>query len=377
MSFAPALITAEAMRLNAICPYFTMFPLGFPLDVLEEHAKPNGCVLDPFCGRGTTNFAARLAGLDTIGIDVSPVATAATRSRLVALPPEEIVDETKAILNRGKRGIEVPEGKFWRLAYHEDVLQDLCQIRTALMERAVKEPIAAALRGIILGALHGPVGRTKRSYFSNQCPRTYGPKPAYAVKFWTERKLAPPLVDVVGIIAERAQRYYGTLRRRVGGTVVEGDSRDSRTVYQACKSAKPVTLVITSPPYYGLTTYLPDQWIRNWFLGGPSTVEYSARGQVSHKGRDRFIADLRRVWVNIGQYCKPGAKLVVRFGSIGDRIVNDPAQLVMTSLDGTGWSGTGVRHADTAARGKRQADTFRRKLGAPRDEVDVWARWLP
>ena len=80
--------------------------------------------------------------------------------------------------------------------------------------------------------------------------------------------------------------------------------------------------------------------------------------------------------MNIGQYCKPGAKLVVRFGSIGDRIVNDPAQLVMTSLDGTGWSGTGVRHADTAARGKRQADTFRRKLGAPRDEVDVWARWL-
>ena len=69
MSNPSQVIETEAMRLNAICPYFTMFPLDFPLGILKVHAKPGARVLDPFCGRGTTNFAARLLGLDTIGID--------------------------------------------------------------------------------------------------------------------------------------------------------------------------------------------------------------------------------------------------------------------------------------------------------------------
>jgi len=40
-----------------------MFPLDFPLDILRKRALPGDRVLDPFCGRGTTNFAARLVGL--------------------------------------------------------------------------------------------------------------------------------------------------------------------------------------------------------------------------------------------------------------------------------------------------------------------------
>jgi hypothetical protein len=32
---------------------------------------------------------------------------------------------------------------------------------------------------------------------------------------------------------------------------------------------------LTSPAYYGLRTYVADQWLRNWFLGGPAYVDYS------------------------------------------------------------------------------------------------------
>lgn len=51
--------------LNAICPYFTMFPLEYPLRVLKKHRKDKPVVLDPFCGRGTTLFAARSLGLES------------------------------------------------------------------------------------------------------------------------------------------------------------------------------------------------------------------------------------------------------------------------------------------------------------------------
>ena len=369
------MIPKETIRLNAICPYFTMFPLDFPLGVLKAHAPPTARVLDPFCGRGTTNFAARLLGLRTIGIDASRVAKAATHAKLVAPTPEELVDAAKATLQRRRNPIEIPEGRFWSLAYHSDVLRDLCLIRDALMGGSIASNVAAALRGIILGALHGPVGRTKHSYFSNQCPRTYGPKPAYAVKFWAKRGLVPPRVDVLTVIAERAHRYYGSASPRVIGAAIEGDSRQGSTLEKACDLVGKFDWIVTSPPYYGLRTYLPDQWIRNWFLGGPPTVDYTSEGQLSHSGRDRFVADLRDVWANVGSHCRPGATLVTRFGSIRDQLVKDPARLISESLESTGWVKTNVRQASNAARGKRQAETFHRRLSAPCDEVDVWAKW--
>jgi len=77
-------MTAPAANaaLNAICPYFTLFPLKFPLRILQGRAKQHRAVLDPFCGRGTTNFAARLPGLRSLGVDSSPVAAAIAEARL-------------------------------------------------------------------------------------------------------------------------------------------------------------------------------------------------------------------------------------------------------------------------------------------------------
>ena len=68
--------------LNAVCPYYTMYPLDFPLSVLKKHGKRGDWVLDPFCGRGTTNFAARLLEMPSVGVDSSPVAHSRSSSRI-------------------------------------------------------------------------------------------------------------------------------------------------------------------------------------------------------------------------------------------------------------------------------------------------------
>jgi len=101
----------------------------------------------------------------------------------------------------------VPEGPFWQRAYAPAVLQRLCQLRQALL-RDCRSDARKALRGIVLGALHGPVNKGAKTYFSNQCPRTYAPKPRYATTFWQARGLEPPNVDVLSIIARRASWYY-------------------------------------------------------------------------------------------------------------------------------------------------------------------------
>lgn len=199
-----------------------MFPLEFPLKILRSRAHPKDRVLDPFCGRGTTNFAARLLGLESLGVDSNPVAVAITSSKLVNTTPEEILAEARAIL-RSNIAAPTPVGKFWRWAYHADVLAALCRFRSSLLVDC-STPSRRALRGIILGALHGPKQKTFPSYFSNQCPRTYAPKPAYALKFWQSHGLKPERVDLLSVIKRRSERYFSE-PATVSGSVRLSDSR--------------------------------------------------------------------------------------------------------------------------------------------------------
>jgi hypothetical protein len=354
--------------LNAICPYFTMFPLEFPLQVLRRHSKRHERVLDPFCGRGTTNFAARLANLYSVGVDTSPVAQAITAAKLVSPTVEAIERELSVILAEAPHET-VPDGEFWRLAFHPAVLSDLCTLRSALRTDC-RSPERAALRGLLLGALHGPAQRTP-GYLSNQSPRSYAPKPAYAVRFWSERNLAPKLVDLSSIISRRAHRFYGYKWAALGHAAL-ADSRDE-SVFHSVEFAQPFSWVITSPPYYGMKTYIPDQWLRYWFLGGPARVDYGMTSQVTHRSPEQFVADLRTVWRNASAVCRDGARMVVRFGGIRDRRI-EPHELVKASLEGDDWRICTTRPAGDAKAGKRQADSFLSSRSKPLVEYDVWAR---
>ena len=73
-----------------------MYPLDFPLRILTKTARPKEWVLDPFCGRGTTNFAARLLGLPSIGVDSSPIAVAIATAKLVRVSAAAVVKAATA-----------------------------------------------------------------------------------------------------------------------------------------------------------------------------------------------------------------------------------------------------------------------------------------
>lgn len=357
------------IRLNGICPYFTMFPLDFPYGILARHGKPGETVLDPFCGRGTTNFAARLLGLSSVGVDASPVATAIAAAKLVSPNVKEILAEARAILATTSP-LPVPKGEFWELAYHPRVLQQLCRLRAALLDDCA-DPVRIALRAILLGALHGPKRKTIPAYLSNQAPRTYAPKPAYAVRYWRSRGELPPDVDVLGVIERRAHRFYGTTPPVIAGEVRQADSRRPDSV-KPIRTGHKFDWVITSPPYYGMRTYIPDQWLRHWFVGGPDTVSYAAPDQIGHSSPEEFAANLRQVWCNVRAVAAPTARMVVRFGGVSQRKA-DPREILKASLHNSGWRIVTIRPAGSARHGYRQADAFLKRPPAPVDEFDVWA----
>ncbi len=358
------------MRLHTICPYYTMFPVEFPLSALER-ATPGQWVLDPFCGRGTTTFAARLLGLPTVGIDSSPVAAAVAAAKLASATPDDVVDRAVELINDRVPG-STPTGKFWRSCYAPSTLRDICRLRDAFLE-GVRTQTDVILRALVLGILHGPMNKGLPTYLSNQMPRTYATKPGPALGYWGRNALSrPPRVDVLDAISRRARFCLESLPAPTRGAVVQADAR---TTELAASMSTQFDWVVTSPPYFGMRTYVPDQWLRNWFLGGPPRVDYAQDAQLQHTEAE-FVRELRTVWKNVAGVCARNATLVVRFGCLPCLPV-DPEEMIRESLRGVGgrWRVTSVRDAGSASSGKRQSRQFSASASDPVREIDVTAKW--
>jgi hypothetical protein len=353
--------------LNAVCPYYTMYPLAFPLGVLQRRGRPGDLVLDPFCGRGTTNFAARILGMPSLGIDSSPVAAALSQAKVTYASPAHVVRSAALILRGAGDARNIPDSPFWRRAYHPRTLASVCKLREALLGEC-SSASCILLRAILLGALHGPRPKGSASYFSNQAPRTFAPKPRYATRFWKTRGLHPDDVDVLAVIRHRAERYLADRLPDVGAEIRCADSRDSRTF----AGVPPPRWIITSPPYYGMRTYLPDQWLRSWFLGGPAHPEYACpASQIEHTGADHFATHLARVWQNLRSCSTARTRLVVRFGGIHDRAA-EPMEVLRASLSQGGWRIRTARRVPEAAPARRQVTQFHAVPRASIAEHDVY-----
>jgi hypothetical protein len=355
-------------RLNAICPYFTMFPLSFPTRQLA--GLPLGeWVLDPFCGRGSTNYAARLLGLPSVGVDSNPVAAAIAEGKMVATSADAIGSACSNILACAE-AVELPEGKFWNLCYHSRTLSDLVRLRAALLQDC-ESPERKALRALMLGLLHGPRTKGLPSYLSNQMPRTYAAKPDYAVRFWTKKGLEPEFVNLHELVERKAKHYFSATPRFTPFRVICGDSRGLDLASLGHRFSR----VITSPPYFGMRTYVPDQWLRYWFLGGPPEVTYRHDDQITHRSPASFAGQLSAVLTNVARACLPGAKIVIRFGGIHDRSAS-PREIMLAALRNAGCELRllTVRSAGSSSGGKRQAEQFKRSLGMPIEEFDFHVR---
>lgn len=339
--------------LNAICPYFTMFPLEYPVRIIGKHKRELPVVVDPFCGRGTTLFAARSAGLSSYGLDTSPIAVAIARAKLASAPLGAVLDLARGFLQIDPQS--VPDQPFFRWAYAPNTLRALCSLREGLLGVKEETDEAALLRAAALGCLHGPRPKviSNAGYFSNQMPRTFSTKPEYSVRFWRKRGMNPPEVSVLDVLHRKLQRIPDLDKPTLGGIcrVQCADARQAGS-YQQLEGR---LLVVTSPPYYGMKTYIQDQWLRSWFLGGPSELSYAADLQLRHSSHSDFSGDLGSVWTNLRRVASR-VDLYVRFGTINS-VKSDARELFKASLAASGgWQHVSTRRAKTASHGKRQAD---------------------
>ena len=75
--------------------------------------------------------------------------------------------------------------------------------------------------------------------------------------------------------------------------------------------------MLTSPPYFGITNYHYDQWIRLWLLGGPptdrrSSTEFNGKHQGKFADIDVYKALLKSVFLESAKILRKDAIVYVR-----------------------------------------------------------------
>jgi hypothetical protein len=284
-----------AARWAGVGPYYAMFPAAFAERVIARHTAPGDVVLDPFVGRGTSVFSAAVHGRRGIGIEINPVGWVYSQAKLHPASQESVTESLSEIarISYRYRGAAKTAPLFFRNCYHENVLQFLIAARRHLDWKNRKADWTAM--AFLLINLHGK----RNDSLSNQMRQTKAMSPAYAIRWWRDRNMRPPEVDPMEFLLRRMDwRYKKGIPDVTDSRVYLGDSTKVLPQvrrYWATRH-KRAALLLTSPPYYGITNYHYDQWLRLWLLGGPPMAH---RVGGKHKGKFENKPQYRQLLLDV------------------------------------------------------------------------------
>jgi hypothetical protein len=204
------------------------------------------------------------------------------------------------------------DSEFFTTCFHERTLEQVLFLRSVLRWRDDK--VDRFIAAMALGALHGEAHRSEL-YFSNRMPRTISTKPEYSVRWWKERNSVAPNRDAFSILRRLARFRYQLEPAALSAPIAQCDARKAHEVFPDLQGK--VRLIVTSPPYLDTTDYAEDQWLRLWFLGGPSHP-------VLRQGKDDRITRpsdywsfLQEAWAGVRPLLAPEAVVVIRIGGKG------------------------------------------------------------
>lgn len=291
-----------------------MFPISFAFDVVEMHSRVGDAVLDPFAGRGSSIYAASHLGRHGWGIEINPVGWIYGR---VKLEPAEQVRVFSRIAELDELAHGIPPGviaslpEFFHLCYAPRVLRFLVIARSCL--RWGTSVVDRTLMALLLVYLHG-----KRSgSLSNQMRQGKAMSPDYSVRWWTERHSLPPDVDPAAFLLQRVEwRYLNGKPEGAKAYMTLGDGTrllPRMGTATVARLGRKFDLLFTSPPYYGITNYHYDQWLRLWMLGSPDRPGGAReRWKGKFESRANYESLLRLVFEAAAPLLAPDARIYVR-----------------------------------------------------------------
>ena len=130
----------------------------------------------------------------------------------------------------------------------------------------------------------------------------------YAVRWWTRHGMTrPPPIDPKEVMESKIRRRYAYgVPQQSEGRAVLGDARHQLAEMQGIGAG----LLITSPPYMGVTDYWNEHWIRLWLLGHGMHKDW--KRATKYGSRREYPELLKRVFGETKRHLKEGGAVLVR-----------------------------------------------------------------
>ena len=294
-------ISTPTGRWSGIGPYYAMFPREFAFEVIETYSSIGQNILDPFAGRATSIYAAAALQRHGYGIEINPVGWLYGKVKLNPANKDKLlirnykIGEIAKTISKEELD-DLPE--FFSYCYTDRVLRYLLAARKALSWQ--KSSTDGTLMAIILVHLHG----NKESSFSNQMRQGKAMHPDYSIRWWQERSMLPPDIDPVEFMINRIKwRYAKGIPEIEKSKIILGDSTSKLKELNKkvrTRQIEPFDLLFTSPPYYKITNYYYDQWLRLWMLGNSDKPTWTGE---KWKGKFESMVDYQSLLTDVFQGC--------------------------------------------------------------------------
>lgn len=300
---------ASQDALARIHPYPARFINDIPKHLIESLGCPSGsAVLDPFCGSGTTLVEAQRHGLESVGVDVNPIACLISRVKTQSLATEDFTSVVSEVANCAKDLFErqitipvIPNIDHWFGKQIQKALSALLLSCRHKSDGVIGDALLLALSSIIVKVSNQESDTRYAAICKNTTPEDV-----------FERFVAA---------GERIAKAKTSLHSPKSDVILHDIlTLNDRTI------GRSIGLVITSPPYPNAYEYWLYHKYRMWWLGyNPIEVRsyeigarphYQKRNGQTEKDfanqMERVFGLLTRVLVNGGHICFVVGRSIIR-----------------------------------------------------------------
>jgi len=341
------------------------FKEGFSRDfvmMMFDQLKLKECdwVLDPFCGSGTTLLASKEVGINSVGVDVMPLAVFLSQVKTMDYDLEYLKNVAREIFSKKFIPVSVKGlSPLVKRAFTKYALEDILFFKQVISE--INDPVVKNFFTLAL------------MIASNKVSMAY--KDGSVIKF-RKRKHIPPLKPVFKRVVKRMFNDLKALRTRKSTVkVYQADARRLDFLEEGTFNA-----VITSPPYLNIIDYIKVYSIENELFFSQTKYE-SLRSYIGLDVEKNYIefenldvppvgkayfrdmkdalSEMHRLLNNKGR-----AVLVVGEGVFPDRIV--PVPIILSQVaESVGFKVKKIMHVNRRV----VTDPNRKKIGTALESI--------